>query len=288
MKEFDVLVRMNHPCICRVIGYNLQDKVIQSISDSDDQTTVALYIEYLPFKLIEYISNKIMSNTLKTKIALEIAFGMMYIHKNGIIHRDLKLENVMLNSIFEAKIIDFDQCHVKDYQELNESLTKGIGTLDYMSPEMINKEKYNNSTDVYSYGIVLFKLFTGHLPEQNMRDKMNNKPIRFPKPSPSFSENCIELIKKCTSYDKTERPSFERIIEYMHSKNFMLASEIDVEIIKNRYQVLCQCNFENNSKQTNLEQINQPKNENKPSQITQKTPILKKPKIQRCINPFKS
>lgn len=282
MKEFETLVRMNHPCICRVIGYNLQEKLFQDINDSDEKTTVAIFIEYLPFKLQEYVTNKkIMNNTLKTKIALEIAFGMMYIHKNGIIHRDLKLENVMLNSIFEAKIIDFDQCHVKDDQELDESKTKGIGTLPYMSPEMLNKEDYNNSTDVYSYGIALYKLFTGRLPEQSMKDKMDKKQIRFPQPSQLISENCIELIKMCTLYDKTKRPSFEKIIEYMYSKDFLLASEIDVEIIKNRYQVLSQFDYKINLKQDNLKQMNQSKNEKKTTQIIQKSNILQKPIIKK-------
>ena len=55
------------------------------------------------------------NNTMKTKIVIEIVHAMNYIHKKGLIHRDLKIENIMLNSVFEAKIVDFglakiDEC----------------------------------------------------------------------------------------------------------------------------------------------------------------------------------
>ena len=109
-----------------------------------------------------------MNNTLKTKIEFEFefefGFGMYRLHSIGLIHRDLKIDNIMLNSIFEAKIIDFDLYHVEsEYRE--DYLTEGIGTLECMSSEMLNNENYDNKTDVYSYGIVLFTLFTGRLPK---------------------------------------------------------------------------------------------------------------------------
>ena len=109
-----------------------------------------------------------MNNTLKTKIEFEFefefGFGMYRLHSIGLIHRDLKIDNIMLNSIFEAKIIDFDLYHVEsEYRE--DCLTEGIGTLECMSSEMLNNENYDNKTDVYSYGIVLFTLFTGRLPK---------------------------------------------------------------------------------------------------------------------------
>lgn len=110
----------------------------------------------------EIINETFLSNTLKAKIAVEIAFGMSHIHSRGIIHRDLKLENVMLNYIFEVKLIDFGLVHVSELANMNESLTKGVGTLAYMSPEMQNEEEYDYKTDVYSFGVLLFVLFTKH------------------------------------------------------------------------------------------------------------------------------
>ena len=107
-----------------------------------------------------------------------------------------------------------------------------------MSPEMQNEEEYDYKTNVYSYGIVLYVLFTGNLPKQSMKDKLNNKPIQFPPPSRSLSSYCIELIKKCLSYEPSKRPSFEDILENMKSNLFEFASEIDTDAVMRRFREL--------------------------------------------------
>ena len=233
MKEFTALASIDHPSVCKAIGMNSQEKITGLNGHEDnDKTTIALFLEYLPFKLKDVIKSDIMNNTLKVKIALEVAFGMHHIHLSGMIHRDLKIENIMLNYILEAKIIDFDLVHIDDEEQ--DSLTKGIGTLDYMSPEMLDKKDYDNKTDVYSYGIVLFVLLTGSLPKQKMTDKMSRKPIQFPARSPITSDG-IELIKKCTSFYANERPSFKEIIYFIESKSFKIATEVDIEILRERF-----------------------------------------------------
>ena len=261
LKEFEVLRKLNHPCICECLGMNPQEKVAtnndKSESKSEDEfifeedevekekvsitkeiTTVALFLEYHPFNLKQTVNESFMTNTLKAKIVVEIAFGMSHIHKNGMIHRDLKPENVMLNLVFEAKLIDFGLTHVDEMKEKNESLTKGIGTMAYMSPEMINEENYNNKTDVYSFGVLLFYLFTKHLPKQTMKDKLTNIQFRFPKPSSSMSAFCIQMIKKCVEFRASDRPSFDEIIDGLNRNSFALADEIDVELVAKRYREL--------------------------------------------------
>ena len=76
------------------------------------------------------------------------------------IHRDLKIENIMLNAVFQTKLVDFsliriNECVLDEYSLVDDSMTKGVGTLSYMSPEMLNEEDYDNKTDVYSFGVVL-------------------------------------------------------------------------------------------------------------------------------------
>ena len=107
-----------------------------------------------------------------------------------------------------------------------------------MSPEMLNEKEYNNKTDVYSYGIVLFVLFTGRLPKQSIREKLDKVPLKFPKVSSKISQYCINLIKKCTFFDPKKRPTFEKIIIDMEKNSFLLASEIDTKAIMNRYKEL--------------------------------------------------
>ena len=175
VKEIEISLRIRHPCICECLGYNLEEEIKKETKQKDEdddydddeesekerkkKTTIAIFIEYLPFSVKSLIENQMMSNTLKTRIALEVAFGMKHIHSFGMIHRDLKLDNIMLNEVFETTIIDLGLVRVEE----ENSLTKGIGTLSYMSPEMAKDEKYNNKTDVYSFGVILHFIFTGNV-----------------------------------------------------------------------------------------------------------------------------
>lgn len=165
--------------------------------ENEPTSKVSLFLEYLPYKL----KSSYISKTLKIKIAIEIAFSMQYIHRLGMIHHDHEIDNIMANYIFKAKIIDFNLAFVIDKEEFDKSLANGIGTFDYMSPEMLNKEEHNNKTDVYSYGIVLYFLFTGEIPKQSLTDKMNKKPIVFPRPSSAISSKYIKIINKCTKFE---------------------------------------------------------------------------------------
>ncbi|KAK8841617.1 hypothetical protein M9Y10_027242 [Tritrichomonas musculus] len=237
VKEIEVSGAVRHPCICDLLGYNTQER-LPVFGKESEKTTVALFFELLPYSVKEVASKNLLSNTLKVRIAVEVAFGMSHLHSRGMMHRDLKLENIMMNSVFDSKIIDFGLVRARDLSDSFSSLTKGIGTLAYMSPEMVNEEEYDNKTDVYSYGVVLFALFTGSLPRQSMRDRLNNVPMEYPTASSVISDYCISLIKRCTSFKASERPTFDGIIDDMFSNNFQLASEVDVKAIKHRFREL--------------------------------------------------
>lgn len=151
----------------------------------------------------------------KKQFAVEDSFAMSNLHSHGMIYLDLKLENVMMNSVFESKLIDFGLVRVSDITENGSSLTKGVGTLVYMSPEIMNEEDNYNKTNVYSYDIVLFVLFTRKLPKQNMRNKMTDVPMKYPKASSKISEFCIDLVKRCKSKLQKTRP---RNLSLLHLK----------------------------------------------------------------------
>ncbi|KAK8884757.1 hypothetical protein M9Y10_043877 [Tritrichomonas musculus] len=230
VKEFEVLYSINHPCICQAFGYNPTEPVQDSTEEN--MTTIAIFLEYLEYSLKECLEKKILNDTFKAKIVVEVAHGMNYIHKLKMIHRDLKIENIMLNPVYEAKIIDFGLARVEEISQ--DSLTKGVGTFHYMSPEMANQEDYDIKTDVYSFGICIYYIFTGKLPDQSLRDKLNGKPIPLPKSSTTISPFCIELISKCTSPRPDDRPAFIDIIEDMKRHSFMLSSNVDSEIVSHR------------------------------------------------------
>ena len=95
-------------------------------------------------------------------VALEIAAGLQAIHDVGIVHRDLKSPNIMLDSRAVVRIMDFGIS--KEWGSATTATGLIIGTPEYMSPEQARGERVGFASDVYALGIVVFELFTGHLP----------------------------------------------------------------------------------------------------------------------------
>ena len=184
-------------------------------------------------------AEQIVNNSMKARIVVDICHGMSHIHKLGWIHRDLKIDNIMLNSIFNAKIVDFGLVRFNEFLSnessfVKNSMSKGVGTMAYMSPEMLNEDEYNEKTDVFSFGIVLFYIFVGKLPDYKMRDRMAAKPINLPDESDSISRFCLDLIARCTAAEPADRPSFDQILNELRRNDFRLAGDVDKEFVEKR------------------------------------------------------
>ena len=157
MKEFEVLHRLHHPCICSAIAINTSEV----LSEEEEVTTVALFIEFIDFTLKDCLSKNMLNSTLKTRIIVELSHALRYLHSKNMIYRDLKVSNIMLNSVYQVKLIDFglvriNECLFGEEMMNTISMTKGIGDSLFMSPEMMREEEYDNKTDVFSFGIVLY------------------------------------------------------------------------------------------------------------------------------------
>lgn len=97
-------------------------------------------------------------------LCYDIASAVQYLHNYGIVHRDLKLENIMMTDDTEksqAKLVDFGLCKLMGPgQKANESL----GTIAYASPEILRGMNYDYCIDVWSLGVIFFVLLSGTLP----------------------------------------------------------------------------------------------------------------------------
>ncbi|ELP89852.1 protein serine/threonine kinase, putative [Entamoeba invadens IP1] len=113
---------------------------------------------------------------LRIKIMTDAAKGISYLHENGILHRDIKPDNILVLSLdsnenVNAKLTDFGSSRNINLLMTNMTFTKGVGTPKYMAPEILNKEKYKKPADVYSFGVSLFECVTWKEPYPKIRFK---------------------------------------------------------------------------------------------------------------------
>lgn len=148
--------------------------------------------------------------TLETRlqIALDVVEGIRFLHSQGLVHRDIKLKNVLLDKNSRAKITDLGFC--KPEAMMSGSI---VGTPIHMAPELFTG-KYDNSVDVYAFGILFWYICSGHvkLPEAFERcaskDHLWNNVRRGVRPErlPIFDEECWQLMEASWDGDPSQRP----------------------------------------------------------------------------------
>lgn len=143
--------------------------ILQFIAACKKPPVYCIITEYMSQGNLRMYLNKKEPYSLSTetilRLALDISRGMEYLHSQGVIHRDLKSNNLLLNDEMRVKVADFGtSCLETQCRE-----EKGnMGTYRWMAPEMIKERRYTRKVDVYSFGIVLWELTTALLPFQGM------------------------------------------------------------------------------------------------------------------------
>jgi len=98
------------------------------------------------------------------ELATQIARGLSFAHRSGLVHRDVKPQNVLLNGDGQAKVTDFGIARSLDVQHGMTQTGTVLGTSDYIAPEQAQGKHVDEQTDVYSLGVVLYELLTGDVP----------------------------------------------------------------------------------------------------------------------------
>src|SRR6266571_807543 len=98
------------------------------------------------------------------EIAVEVAQGLAFAHEHGLVHRDVKPQNVLLNGDQQAKVTDFGIARSLDVQRGMTQTGTVLGTADYIAPEQAQGQRVDEHTDVYSLGVVLYELLLNEIP----------------------------------------------------------------------------------------------------------------------------
>lgn len=138
---------------------------------------------------------------------------MSYLHEKNILHRDIKLENILIDyTTKKIKLIDFGYSVI-----INPTIKAQVscGTPSYMAPEIIRKSGYSFGADVWACGIILYKIATGVFPFRgNSEKELFRKILTGRMDFPSFiSASCRSLILSMLKVDPAERVSISQVAE---------------------------------------------------------------------------
>ena len=187
---------------------------------------------------MEFVPGEDLKSTMKrvgplgagkaVSIAKQIGEGLVEAHKLGVVHRDLKPQNIMIDKEGNARIMDFGIARsLKAKGVTGEGVI--IGTPEYMSPEQAEGKEVDQRSDIYSLGVILFEMVTGRVPFEgdtplSIALKHKTEKVQDPrKLNIQVQENLSRLILKCMEKEKENR--FQTADELLHD-----LSEIEKEI----------------------------------------------------------
>ena len=163
--EIDILKSLDHPDIVRII---------ESFNTKDSYVLVTEYCE--GGELYDQVRNQL-SETQIAVIFKQLLSGLAYLHSHNIVHRDLKLENILIQEIekskttgedlFNIKIIDFGTARIFNNSKKPQSI---VGSSYYIAPEVLN-QKYGKECDLWSVGVILYMFIVGHAPFDGCDDE---------------------------------------------------------------------------------------------------------------------
>jgi serine/threonine protein kinase/tetratricopeptide (TPR) repeat protein len=199
MREAQAAAALNHPN--RITVYEV----------AEHQNRSYIVMEFVEGEsLKELIAKRDLRISELIDIAMQISQGLAKAHEAGIIHRDVKPQNVLIDKDGRARIVDFGLAKLKGDMKLTQS-GSALGTLSYISPEQAQGEKADRRSDIFSLGVILYEMITGRLPFQGehqaaiLNSIANEQPQPLARYNNRVSQELQRIVSKALSKDKAER-----------------------------------------------------------------------------------
>lgn len=203
-REVQIMSRLRHPHITQFLGSAITNH------------QACLVMEYLEKgALYEVLGQTPLTPELQKQLAVDIAKGLHYLHSQTIWHRDLKSANILVDAHFKAKISDFglSKIHTTSIQ----TITERSQAPKWQAPECFARHaQYTDKSDIYSYGVILWEIFTGQRPYAQIADEkfigylLSGQRETIPAHVP---EPIAKLIDDCWQTDPLKRPALPQIIK---------------------------------------------------------------------------
>ncbi len=186
-----------HPNVC----------VIHDIAEHEGQQ----------FIVMEFVDGKTLRQIIPVQkmqdaitYAIQIAEALQEAHSKGVVHRDVKTDNIMVNAKNQIKVMDFGLAKLKGSLKLTRT-SSTVGTLAYMAPEQIQGGEVDARSDIFSFGVVLYEMLAGHLPFRGeheaamMYSIVNEEPESIERHKPDISPLLANIIQRALEKDSSDR-----------------------------------------------------------------------------------
>ena len=232
INESTILSKLDHPNIIKFFEF-FESKtpqqtfnIVTEYADGGDLSEKIKEQNKTPFKesdILDYFT--------------QICLALKHIHEKKIIHRDLKSGNVFLMKSGLVKLGDFGIA--KTFKNTMDKAKTMVGTPYYLSPEIIQGKPYDNKSDIWSLGVLLYEMMTFKMPfEANTLPMLSMKIMRgnYTPPSSMYTKDLREIVSKCLMVDPSRRPSIREILKMPiiqnRIKNFLTEVEYKKEFTK--------------------------------------------------------
>lgn len=210
--EAQAAAGLNHPNICTIYG----------IDESEGQQFIAMeFVEGMSLK--EKVGSEQLSVNRVMKFAIQIAEGLQAAHEKGIIHRDMKCDNVMVSEKGIAKIMDFGLAKLQGRTQVTKE-GNTLGTISYMSPEQARGGEVDHRTDIWSFGVMLYEMLTSELPFKGEYEQavvysiLNEEPLSILDQRKGVVPELVQVVEKMLIKELTQRyQSVEELLADMRA-----------------------------------------------------------------------
>ncbi len=186
--------------------------VVYEIGEHDGQIFIAM--EYVEGKTLHDVVGAIHELPQPVQkildIAIQVCDGLAVAHEKGIVHRDIKSENLMVTAKGQVKITDFGLAKLKGSTKLTKAGST-LGTAAYMSPEQARGEEVDQRSDIFSFGVVLYEMLTTHLPFRGEHvaaiqySILNEEPAPLARYNEKITDELQHIVSKALEKDRDER-----------------------------------------------------------------------------------
>ncbi|XP_031112820.1 serine/threonine-protein kinase STY13-like [Ipomoea triloba] len=229
-QEVAVWHKLDHPNVTKFVGASMgtSNLKIPSKNPSEGYTTIpsracCVVVEFLPGGTLKKFLYKNRKKKLAFKIVIQLALdlsrGLSYLHSKKIVHRDVKAENMLLDTDRTLKIADFGVARVEAQNP--KDMTGETGTLGYMAPEVLDGKPYNRKCDVYSFGICLWEIYCCDLPYPDLSFAEVSSAVVRQNLRPEIPRCCpssfASIMKKCWDANPQKRPEMDEVVSLLEA-----------------------------------------------------------------------